>query len=112
MRPCGISKRIPAVIGELSTGGVKARGDFQAAQAAIADVVKPKGSVEFVPTAEYQDLVALKYFKEGLWKKGPEGMAKWNTVGNDRPYHYLGSGKTYFLKGVAFGEAAVRLDRR
>ena len=70
-----------------------------------------KGTVTFVPTAEFQDKVALQYFQEGLWKKGEEGMKKWLTVGNDRPYHYLGSGKWYFLKGVAFGEAAVELNK-
>lgn len=103
---------LPVVIGELSTGGVKGRGEFQEAQANIAKVPELEGTVVFVPTAEYQDLVALKYFEEGLWKKGEKGMAKWMTVGNDRPYHYLGSGKTYFLKGVAFGEAAVKLDQQ
>jgi alpha-galactosidase len=101
---------LPAVIGELSTGGVEGRGDFQTAQANIAKVPGLKGSVLFVPTAEYQDKVALQMFKDGVWKQGKEGMAKWVTVGNDRPYHYLGSGKTYFLKGVAFGDAAVKLD--
>jgi hypothetical protein len=103
---------MPVVIGELGTGGVEGRGDFQVAQANIAKLPEFQGTVVFVPTAEYQDKVALKYFKEELWKKGPEGMAKWRTVGNDRPYHYLGSGKTYFLKGVAFGEAAVKLNRK
>ena len=102
---------LPVVIGELSTGGVEGRGDFQTAQANIAKLPEFKGTVVFVPTAEYQDKVALQMFKDGVWKKGKEGMAKWITVGNDRPYHYLGSGKTYFLKGVAFGEAAVKLDK-
>ena len=102
---------MPVVIGELSTKGVEGRGEFQVAQANIAKLPEFKGTVLFVPTAEFQDKVALKYFKEGLWKKGKEGMDKWMTVGNDRPYHYLGSGKTYFLKGVFFGQAAVKLDR-
>ncbi len=31
------------------------------------------------------------------------------AVGNDRPYHYLGSGKTYFLKGIAFSDSVVDL---
>ena len=103
---------LPAVIGELSTGGVDGRGDFQQAQANIAKQPGLKGSAAFVPTAEYEDKVAREYFNQGLWKKGPEGMAKWQTVGNDRPYHYLGSGKWYFLKGVAFGKAAIELDQK
>ncbi|BCX50324.1 sialate O-acetylesterase [Haloferula helveola] len=103
---------LPVVIGELSTGGVEGRGAFQEAQENVAKLPEFKGTVVFVPTAEFQDKVALKYFQEGLWKKGEEGMAKWQTVGNDRPYHYLGSGKTYFLKGVAFGEAMVPLTKK
>ena len=102
---------MPAVIGELSTAGVEGRGDFQVAQANVAKLRELKGTVQFVPTAEYQDKVALEMFKQGVWKQGEEGMAKWQTVGNDRPYHYLGSGKWYFLKGVAFGKASVELDR-
>jgi alpha-galactosidase len=103
--------KLPVVIGELGTNGVEGRGDFQAAQANIAKLPEFKGSVAFVPTAQYQDKVALEYFQQGVWKQGKEGMAKWLTVGNDRPYHYLGSGKWYFLKGVAFGKAAVELDQ-
>ena len=102
---------LPVVIGELGTGGVEGRGDFQAAQAAIAKLPEFKGRVVFVPTAQYQDKIALEYFKQGLWKKGEEGMAKWMTVGNDRPYHYLGSGKWYFLQGIAFGKAMVELQK-
>ena len=103
---------LPVVIGELSTGGVEKRGPFQEAQANIAKLPDFKGSVVFVKTAEFQDKVALQYFNEGLWKKGEEGMKKWMTVGNDRPYHYLGSGKWYFLKGIAFGEAMAKLHQR
>ncbi|MCH7227040.1 sialate O-acetylesterase [Haloferula sp. A504] len=101
---------LPVVIGELGTDGVEGRGPFQEAQANIAKLPDFRNTVVFVPTAQFQDKVALQYFEEGLWKKGPEGMAKWMTVGNDRPYHYLGSGKTYFLKGVAFAEAISAIE--
>ena len=33
------------------------------------------------------------------------------AVGNGRPYHYVGSGKTYDLKGVAFGNAVLELKK-
>lgn len=102
---------LPVVIGELGTGGVEGRGDFQVAQANIAKIPAFKGTVKFVPTAQYQDKVALEMFEQGVWKQGEQGMAKWLTVGNDRPYHYLGSGKWYFLKGVAFGQAMVELEK-
>jgi hypothetical protein len=45
----------------------------------------------------------------GYWKGTDEQKAQWQAVGNDRPYHYLGSGKTYYLKGQAFGEAVLKL---
>ena len=100
---------MPFVIGELSTGGIPSRGDFQAAQANAAKLPGLKGTVVFVPTAEYYDTKAHELYQKKFWKGTEEQKAKWRTVGNDRPYHYLGSGKTYYLKGVAFGEAVLKL---
>lgn len=102
---------LPVVIGELSTGGVEGRGDFQVAQYNVSKVKEFKGTVTFVKTAEYLDLVARDYFKQDLWKGTEEEKAKWQTVGADRPYHYFGSGKTFFLKGVAFGQAIIELSK-
>ena len=99
---------LPFVIGELSTGGIPSRGDFQKAQANSADGDK---AVSFVPTAEYYDTKAHELYKKGYWKGTDEETAQWRAVGNDRPYHYLGSGKTYYLKGKAFGEAALSLKK-
>lgn len=99
----------PFVIGELSTGGIPNRGDFQKAQAATADLPEFKGNVAFVPTAEYYDTKAHELFKKDYWKGTDEQKAQWIAVGNDRPYHYLGSGKTYYLKGKAFGEAMLKM---
>lgn len=101
---------LPFVIGELSTGGIPSRGDFQVAQANAA-----KGGIEnvvFVPTAEYYDTKAHELFKKNYWKGTDEQKEQWRAVGNDRPYHYLGSGKTYYLKGVAFGEAVLKLQKK
>jgi alpha-galactosidase len=102
---------LPFVIGELSTGGIPARGDFQVAQAAAAKPAEFQGNVVFVPTAEYYDTVAQELFVKNYWKGTDEQKAKWRAVGNDRPYHYLGSGKTYYLKGLAFAEAVLAMDR-
>ena len=96
---------MPVVIGELSTNGIQGRGDFQAAQAAVAKKPEFIGNVIFVPTAEYYDTVAQEYYKKKYWKGTNEQKALWKSVASDRPYHYLGAGKTYFLKGVAFAEA-------
>ena len=99
----------PFVIGELSTGGIPKRGSFQVAQAAAADLPEFAGNVLFVPTAEYYDTAAQELFEKQYWKGTPEQKAEWAKVGNDRPYHYLGSGKTYYLKGQAFGNAMLKM---
>lgn len=99
----------PFVIGELSTGGLSRRGVFQKAQAATADLPEFKGNVTFVPTAEYYDTKAEELYKKNFWKGTEEEKAQWRAVGNDRPYHYLGSGKTYYLKGRAFGKATLQM---
>lgn len=99
----------PFVIGELSTGGIPSRGDFQTAQAATADLPEFKGNVAFVPTAEYYDTKAHELYKKNYWKGTDEQKAEWRAIGNDRPYHYLGSGKTYYLKGQAFGNAMLKM---
>lgn len=99
----------PFVIGELSTGGIPNRGDFQKAQAATAELAEFEGNVLFVPTAEYYDTKAAELFKKGYWKGTDEQKAQWKAIGNDRPYHYLGSGKTYYLKGQAFGVAMLKM---
>ena len=56
----------PFVIGELSTGGLPNRGDFQRAQKAVAELAEFRASVAFVPTAEYYDTRAHELFRLGL----------------------------------------------
>ena len=99
---------MPFIIGELSTGGIPSRDSFQVAQANAAKI-KGLNNVVFVPTAEYYDTQAHELFEKGYWKGTDEQKAQWEAVGNDRPYHYLGSGKTYYLKGEAFGKAILPL---
>lgn len=101
---------MPFVIGELSTGGIPARGDFQIAQANAAKVPEFAGNVMFVPTAEYYDTRAHELYEQGYWKGTDEQKTEWEKVGNDRPYHYLGSGKTYYLKGRAFADAILQMQ--
>lgn len=101
--------RMPFIIGELSTGGIPNRGDFQLAQANTAKLTEFEGNVVFVPTAEFYDTQAHDLYLKGFWKGTDEQKLQWQSVGNDRPYHYLGSGKTYYLKGRAFGDAVLEL---
>jgi len=99
----------PFVIGELSTGGIPNRGEFQKAQARVVEMPEFKGNVAFVKTAEFYDIYAQELYEKKYWKGTPEQKALWKSVGNDRPYHYLGSGKTYYLQGRAFGKAMLEM---
>lgn len=102
---------MPFIIGELSTGGIPGRGDFQVAQENTVKEADFTGNVVFVKTAEFYDAKAQELYEKGYWKGTDEQKAQWQAVGNDRPYHYLGSGKTYYLKGVAFAEAVAEAQR-
>ena len=101
---------MPFVIGELSTGGIPARDSFQIAQSNAAQLPEFEGNVAFVETAEYYDTYAHELYLNDYWKGTDEQKAAWEKVGNDRPYHYLGSGKTYYLKGVAFANAVLEMQ--
>jgi alpha-galactosidase len=97
--------RLPAVIGELGCGGK--RGDFQAAQAAVAELPELKGSVKFVKTCEFWEPDVEDMVNKGLWR-GPDWV-KFYNVGSERGYHYLGSARIYYKMGKAFGQAMVEL---
>jgi alpha-galactosidase len=96
---------LPVVIGELGVGGV--RGDFQAAQAAVAEVPEFKGNVKFVKTAEFWEPDVEKLVKDGVWK-GPDWV-KFYNVGSEQGYHYLGSARIFDNMGKAFGEGMMEL---
>lgn len=98
----------PVIIGELGVGGDKASGNaarFRAAQEAVAKIPEFDGKVRFVKTAQFWDPVAQQMYDEDVWKG--EEKERFYKIASDRPYHYLGSGKIYFLMGHAFGEEMV-----
>ncbi|MDA0296262.1 MAG: sialate O-acetylesterase [Planctomycetota bacterium] len=98
----------PVVIGELGVDGNLAKGGmlvFRAAQAAVAEQPDLQGNVRFVRTAEYYDRIAHELYEQDVWK-GP-AKDRFYRIASDRPYHYLGSGKTQFLMGKAFADAMI-----
>jgi alpha-galactosidase len=101
---------LPFVIGQLGVGGEgeqdKKREAFKAAQAAPSELEEFRGNVALVRTDAYWDTQAQAVFDKG-WK---EHLEEWNTVGSDRPYHYLGSHKT--MAGIGGGFAQALLDLR
>jgi serine/threonine protein kinase len=101
--------QLPFVIGQLGHYGGSAAGtndsNFRAAQAAVAELPEFAGNVKLVKTDPFWDHEA-----EAVYKKGWENHRdEWNKVGSDRPYHYLGSAKTFCGIGKAFGEGMIEL---
>ena len=97
--------KLPAVIGELGAGGK--RGDFQKAQAAVAERPELKGTVQFVKTCEFWEPDVEEMVTKNVWRS-PDWV-KFYNVGSERGYHYLGSARIYYRMGKAFGEAMTEL---
>ena len=109
---------LPIVIGELGAGGEESArenvrmADIRKAQAAPADRPEFKGSVAFVQTSKYWDETAhslmKKYWIKRKWVD-EDAHQQFQTMGNQPPYHYLGSGKIFALIGYGFGQAMIEL---
>lgn len=103
--------KLPFVIGQLGVGGTNSpkpnpgRDQFKANQIKPASLPEFQGNVGVVKTDQFWDERAQEVFDKG-WKQNFE---LWQTVGSDRPYHYLGSTFTYSDIGRAFGREVLRL---
>ena len=103
----------PLVIGELGVHGDRAKGGmlvFRAAQAAVAEQSDLQGNVKFVRTAEFYDRIAHDLYEKDVWKS--LSKERFYRIASDRPYHYLGSGKTQFLMGKSFGDAMIEMEAK
>jgi hypothetical protein len=99
---------LPFVIGQMGVDGTDPGAGvkkFKAAQAAVLEAAEFKGNVALVKADVFWDLDAEAVFKKG-WR---EHLEEWNKVGSDYPYHYLGSARTMYRIGRAFGEAMLEL---
>ncbi len=96
---------LPVVIGEL---GASKRGDFQAAQAAVAERPEFAGNVTFVKTRQFWEPEVEKMAEQEMWE-GPDWV-KFYNVASERGYHYLGSAKIYYQMGKAFGQAMMEMQ--
>ncbi|MDB4637333.1 sialate O-acetylesterase [Planctomycetaceae bacterium] len=100
--------QMPFVIGVLGTGQTKEKVDENAvsvAQREAAAVPEFKGNVVAVESYTEYALDSLEVFNAG-W---PKNYYVWNTVGSDRPYHYLGSGKFFVRLGDSFATSMAEL---
>jgi hypothetical protein len=62
-----------------------------------------------VATWPFYDMDAHAMYEADVWKG--EEKERFYRIASDRPYHYLGSGRTYFLIGEAFGESILSMER-
>ncbi len=109
---------LPVVIGELGVGGEASAeknqrmADIRKAQAGAAEHPDFAGTVSFVSTTPYWDYEAeelvSKYWIKRKWTDDA-AHKKFEKMGSQPPYHYLGSGKIYSLVGYGLATAMVEL---
>ena len=100
--------KMPFIIGVLGTGQTKekvAENAVSLGQREAAKAPEFKDNVLAVESYTQYALDSLKVFNKG-W---PKHYLEWDTVGSDRPYHYLGSGKFFVRLGDSFARSMAEL---
>ena len=77
---------------------------IQEAQLAMEEMSEFRGNVKAVRTDVLVDEAALEVYPK--WRGNVE---KWETVGSDFMYHYMGSAVWFTRMGRAFGETMLEL---
>jgi len=124
---------LPVVIGELGQNGTDPgdkHGKFRAQQEAVARVPEFKGTVAYAKTGACVDSRLPELFavwrrcqgkarrekdeakKKAAWSEWEGHKEEWERIASDRPYHYYGSGRTFYLMGESFGQAMVELLKK
>lgn len=96
--------KMPFVIGVLGTGVTAkkvAENVVSVSQREAAKAPEFKNNVVAVESYTEYSLFSNKIFKKG-W---PKHYHEWDTVGSDRPYHYLGSGAFFVRLGDSFASS-------
>ena len=100
--------KLPFVIAAMGQNGSKpatgAMLTIQKAQLAMNDVPEFAGNVKTIRTDVLVDKAAEELFP--TWKENKE---KWDKVGGDFPYHYLGSAIWFNRIGKSMGDAMLEL---
>ena len=100
--------KMPFVIGVLGTGRTAEKVGENAVSLGQREAAKApdfKGNV--VSVESYKD---YSNFSHEIFSKGwPKHYHEWDTVGSDRPYHYLGSGTFFVRLGDSFANAMADL---
>ena len=99
---------MPFVIGVLGTGMTAekvAENAVSVGQRAAAKVPEFRETVAAVESYTEYSLFSYEVFQKG-W---PKHYHEWDTVGSDRPYHYLGSGAFFVRLGDSFATSMAEL---
>ena len=99
---------MPFVIGVLGTPRTKEKVDANAVSIAQRNATKnPEFRGNVLSVESYKD---YSNYSHSIFEKGwPPHYHEWNTVGSDRPYHYLGSGAFFVRLGDSFANAMGKL---
>ena len=99
---------MPFVIGVLGTGMTAEKVGENAVSVGQREAAKAsefKGNVVSV-----ESYTEYSHYSYNVFKKGwPKHYHEWDTVGSDRPYHYLGSGAFFVRLGDSFANAMADL---
>lgn len=99
---------LPFIIGVLGTGMTAenvAKNQVSVGQREAAKAPEFKGNVLAVESYTEYSLFSNDVFSKG-W---PAHYNEWDTVGSDRPYHYLGSGTFFVRLGDSFARSMAEL---
>jgi len=99
---------MPFIIGVLGTNMTKEKVDENAvSQGQRAAAKHPEFKDNVLSVESYTEYSNYSY---SVFKKGwPAHYHEWDTVGSDRPYHYLGSGGFFVRLGDSFANAMAQL---
>lgn len=103
--------RMPFVIGVLGTGVTAEKVAENQVSRAQREAARSLGAHHGVAAVESYTEYSL--YSQAIFEKGwPKHYHQWDTVGSDRPYHYLGSAAFFVRLGDAFASAMVDLMGR
>jgi alpha-galactosidase len=100
--------KMPFIIGVMGTNVTEekvAENQVSLGQREAAKLPEFKGNVLAV-----ESYIEYSHYSNEIFKKGwPEHYHEWDTVGSDRPYHYLGSGAFFVRLGDSFATSMADL---
>ncbi|MCF7958263.1 MAG: hypothetical protein K9M57_07445 [Phycisphaerae bacterium] len=102
--------KMPFIIGVLGTSQTEEKVAQNAVSVAQREAAKAPGFKDNVLAVESYTEYALDSLK--VYSGWADHYCHWDTVGSDRAYHYLGSGKFFVRFGDAMADAMVELIRK